>query len=67
MDPKPVGVAVCDPLGMTAQGVETITRKEENKLRKTLARIEALVEEYRLKPSFWDILRIWMIQLGNVR
>ena len=34
---------------MTAQGVETITRKEENKLRKTLARIEALVEEYQVE------------------
>ena len=46
---KTVGVAVCDPLGMTAQGVETITRKEENKLRKTLARSEALVEEYQVE------------------
>ena len=46
---KTGGVAVCDPLGMTAQGVETITRKEENKLRKTLARIEALVEEYQVE------------------
>ena len=43
---KTVGVAVCDPLGITAQGVETITRKEENKLRKTLARIESLIKEY---------------------
>lgn len=43
---KTVGVAVCDPFGWTAQTVETIVRKEENKLRKTLARIEALVKEY---------------------
>ncbi len=43
---KTVGVAVSDPLGLTAQGVETIERKEENKLRKTLARIEELVREY---------------------
>ena len=41
-----VGVAVSDPLGITAQAVETITRKEENKLRKTCARIEALIAEY---------------------
>lgn len=40
------GVAICDPLGITAQGLETIVRKEENKLRKTLARIEALIAEY---------------------
>ncbi len=43
---KTVGVAVCDPLGLTAQGVETITRKEEGKLRRTLARIDALVNEF---------------------
>lgn len=43
---KTVGVAVSDALGITAQGLETITRKEENKLRKTLARIEEIIEEY---------------------
>ncbi|MGN0374482.1 MAG: Holliday junction resolvase RuvX [Butyrivibrio sp.] len=43
---KTVGVAVCDPLGITAQGVEIIKRKDENKLRQTLARIEELVQEY---------------------
>jgi putative Holliday junction resolvase len=43
---KTVGVAVSDALQITAQGVETITRKEENKLRKTLARIEELIDEY---------------------
>ena len=43
---KTVGVAVSDPLGITAQAVETITRKEENKMRKTCARIEALIAEY---------------------
>lgn len=43
---KTVGVAVSDALGLTAQAVETIQRKEENKLRKTLARIEALIQEY---------------------
>lgn len=46
---KTVGVAVCDSLGITAQGVETITRKEENKLRKTLSRIEALVQELEIE------------------
>ena len=43
---KTVGVAVSDPLGLTAQGVEIIRRKSENKLRQTLARIEALIQEY---------------------
>jgi len=46
---KTVGVAVSDPFGWTAQGVETIVRKEENKLRQTLARIEALVQEYEVE------------------
>lgn len=43
---RTVGVAVSDELLLTAQGVETIERKDENKLRKTCARIEALIEEY---------------------
>ncbi len=43
---KTVGVAISDTLGITAQPIETITRKEANKLRKTYARIEALIEEY---------------------
>lgn len=46
---KTVGVAVSDPLGITAQGIETIVRKEENKLRQTLARIEELVKEYEVE------------------
>lgn len=43
---KTVGVAISDPLLVTAQGIEIIRRKEENKLRQTLARIEALILEY---------------------
>ncbi len=43
---KTVGVAVSDALGLTAQGVEIIRRTSENKLRRTLARIEALSREY---------------------
>lgn len=45
---KTVGVAISDPLMITAQGIEIIRRKEENKLRKTLARIEELMEEYEV-------------------
>lgn len=44
---KTVGVAVSDPLGLTAQGVEIIRRKSENKLRQTLARLEELIAEYQ--------------------
>lgn len=43
---KTVGVAITDPLMITAQGIEIIRRKEENKLRRTLARIEELIVEY---------------------
>lgn len=43
---KTVGVAVSDELLLTAQGLEIIRRKEENKLRRTLARIEELIVEY---------------------
>ena len=39
-----VGVAISDPLFITAQNVETIRRKHSNKLRQTLARIEELIE-----------------------
>lgn len=46
---KTVGVAISDPLGITAQGIETIWRKSENKLRQTLARIEELVKEYQVE------------------
>ena len=46
---KTVGVAVCDPLGITAQMVETIVREREDKLRRTMARIQALVEEYKIE------------------
>ena len=45
---KTVGVAVSDGLLLTAQGVETIERKDENKLRKTCARIEELIREYEI-------------------
>ena len=45
---KTVGVALSDPLLITAQGLEIIRRKEENKLRRTLARIEELIVEYEV-------------------
>ncbi|MDD3360582.1 MAG: Holliday junction resolvase RuvX [Hespellia sp.] len=46
---KTVGVAISDPLLLTAQGIETIFRKDENKLRQTCARIEALISEYEVE------------------
>ncbi len=43
---KTVGVALSDELLLTAGAKEIIRRKEENKLRRTLARIEELIQEY---------------------
>ncbi|MDD6339779.1 MAG: Holliday junction resolvase RuvX [Butyrivibrio sp.] len=43
---KTCGVAISDPLEITAQGLEIIRRKDENKLRQTYARIEEIVKEY---------------------
>lgn len=45
---KTVGVAISDPLLITAQGIEIVRRKSENKLRQTLARIEELIVEYEV-------------------
>ena len=45
---KTVGVAVSDPLFLTAQGVEIIRREKESKLRSTFARIRELIEEYHI-------------------
>lgn len=46
---KTVGVAISDPLGITAQGIEIIRREKETKLRQTLARIETLIKEYQVE------------------
>lgn len=44
-----VGVAISDALLLTAQGIEVIRRKQENKLRQTYARIEELISEYEVE------------------
>ncbi len=46
---RTVGVAVSDPLFLTAQGVEIIRRKSPGKLRQTLARIEELIAAYEVE------------------
>lgn len=46
---KTVGVAVSDALLITAQGIEIVRREQENKLRRTLARIEELIKEYQVE------------------
>ena len=44
--PKPSESQSATPSGSRPRRSRTITRKEENKLRKTCARIEALIAEY---------------------
>lgn len=46
---KTVGVAVSDELLLTAQGLEIIRRQSPGKLRQSLARIEAIVQEYHVE------------------
>ena len=46
---KTVGVAISDPLLMTAQPKETIWRDREGKIRRTLSRIEELILEYDVR------------------
>ena len=46
---RTVGVAISDELLLTAQTKEIIRRKEENKLRRTLARIEELIQEFSVE------------------
>ena len=46
---KTVGVAISDPLGYTAQGIEIIRREKESKLRQTLARSDELIKEYQVE------------------
>ena len=46
---KTIGVAVCDPFGWTAQGLEIIRREEENNLKKSISRISELCREYAVE------------------
>lgn len=62
---KTVGVAISDSLGLTAQGIETIWRKEENKLRKTCARIEELIREYEVECIVLGLPRHMNNDVGN--
>ncbi|MBQ1490526.1 MAG: Holliday junction resolvase RuvX [Blautia sp.] len=46
---KTVGVALSDPLGLIAQPLETIRREQENKLRRTLARVQELCASHEVE------------------
>ncbi len=46
---KTIGVAVSDPFGWTAQGVEIIRRKEESNLKKSVERLKEICREYSVE------------------
>ncbi len=46
---KTVGVAISDPLLLTAQEFETITRERASALRHTLVRIKDICDEYQVE------------------
>lgn len=62
---KTVGVAISDALLLTAQGIETITRKDENKLRQTMARIEELCNEYEVEEIVLGLPKHMNNDLGD--
>lgn len=43
---KTVGVAISDPFGWTAQGVEIIRRNSENEYKQSLGRLSQIIDEY---------------------
>lgn len=45
---KTVGVAVSDPFGWTAQGLEIIRRSNENEHKQSLGRLAELIKEYEV-------------------
>ena len=62
---RTVGVAISDSLLLTAQGVEIIRRKEENKLRQTLARIEELIAENEVEEIVLGLPTIPRVSAWN--
>ena len=46
---KYIGVAISDPFGWTAQGLETIKKENENEYKKSLKRIAEIVAEYKVE------------------
>jgi putative Holliday junction resolvase len=62
---KTVGVAVSDPLGITAQALETVTRERETKLRRTVARIAELCEQYEIGKIVLGLPLLMSDEIGD--
>ena len=45
---KTIGVAVSDPLGWTAQGVEIIKRDNPQEFKKCMRRLAEIIEQYQV-------------------
>lgn len=43
---KTIGVALSDPFGWTAQGLETIHREQEENIKSSLLRLEQILKQY---------------------
>lgn len=46
---KTIGVAISDPLGWTAQGVEIIRRETPQEIKKPMRRLAEIIEEYQVE------------------
>ena len=46
---KTVGVAISDPFGWTAQGLEIIRRNNENEYKQSLGRLAQIIDEYSVE------------------
>ncbi|WP_317368481.1 Holliday junction resolvase RuvX [uncultured Tyzzerella sp.] len=46
---KTIGVAISDPFGWTAQGVEIIRRDKEESINKSIERIGQIIKEYSVE------------------
>lgn len=46
---KTIGVSVSDPFGWTAQGLETIRRKNEIDIKQSLDRLEQIINQYSVE------------------
>ena len=46
---KTIGVAVSDPFGWTAQGLEIIRRDNPNEYKKSLKRLEEIIKQYEVE------------------
>ena len=61
---KTIGVAVSDPFGWTAQGVEIIRRENPN-LRNVCVDWQNWWNNTRQRQSFWAIRKIWTAPKGT--